>query len=90
MALSFDKLNRTLNKSEKLTFMIYKIVRRSFLLFAMGMILINNGYDVTNWRIPGVLQRFGVSYGVIAFVVVFVPKINSEHKYFKDIIQYIF
>lgn len=55
MALSFDKLNRSLNKKEKANKLLYKIVRRSFLLFAMGMILINNGYNVTHWRIPGVL-----------------------------------
>jgi len=55
MALSFDKLNRTLSKSEKLNFMIYKILRRSFLLFALGMVLINNGYKLAHWRIPGVL-----------------------------------
>lgn len=55
MSLSLDKLNRTLNKKERSYKLIYKILRRSFLLFAIGMILINNGFDVLNWRIPGVL-----------------------------------
>lgn len=46
MALSLDKLNRTLNKKERSYKLIYKIARRSFLLFVIGMVLINNGFDL--------------------------------------------
>lgn len=41
--------------------LLYKIVRRSVILFGLGLFL-NNGFDLQHWRIPGVLQRFGVSY----------------------------
>ena len=38
------------------------------------------GYDLQHWRIPGVLQRFGVSYFVVAMTELFCthlyPKFN--------------
>ena len=34
------------------------------------------GYDLSHWRIPGVLQRFGVSYLVVGLVDIFVPSLN--------------
>eukprot|EP01116_Phalansterium_solitarium_P005045 TRINITY_DN1632_c0_g2_i2.p1 TRINITY_DN1632_c0_g2~~TRINITY_DN1632_c0_g2_i2.p1 ORF type:complete len:591 (-),score=-20.79 TRINITY_DN1632_c0_g2_i2:219-1991(-) len=52
---------------------LYKIVRRSIILFCLGMFLINNGYDLDHWRVPGVLQRFAVSYLAVSLIVVFVP-----------------
>jgi hypothetical protein len=48
--------------------LLYKIFRRSIILFGLGLFL-NNGFDLQHWRIPGVLQRFGGSYLV---------KISSE------------
>lgn len=39
-------------------------------------------------RASSVLHRIGVSYGVIALIVVFVPTIKSNNTYFKDIIEY--
>jgi len=44
-----------------------KIVIRSIKLFALGL-FINNGMDLSNWRIPGVLQRFAISYFVVGIV----------------------
>jgi predicted acyltransferase len=38
-----------------------KVVIRACKLFALGLFL-NNGYHYSKWRIPGVLQYFGVAY----------------------------
>ena len=38
------------------------------LLFALGLFL-NNGYDMSLWRIPGVLQYFAISYFTVAATV---------------------
>lgn len=89
MALSFDKLQKTKppKNFDHLDF-IYKIVRRSIILFLLGMFL-NNGFDLGNWRIPGVLQRFGVGYLLIALIVSYVPKLDIIIlEPFKDILDY--
>ncbi|KAH9101793.1 hypothetical protein LEN26_014097 [Aphanomyces euteiches] len=41
---------------------------RALKLFALGLFL-NNGYDLTSWRIPGVLQSFGVSYFIVSSII---------------------
>jgi len=41
-------------------------------------LFLNNGYDTANWRILGVLQRFGVSYLVVSLIILFVPKLNRN------------
>lgn len=89
MALSFDKLQKTKPSKDfnHLDF-IYKIIRRGILLFLLGMFL-NNGYDLGNWRIPGVLQRFGIGYLLIALIVSYVPKLDVIIlKPLKDILDY--
>lgn len=91
MALSFDKLQKSklANDFSHLDF-IYKIIRRSVMLFLLGMFL-NNGFDLGNWRIPGVLQRFAVGYLLIALIVSYIPKLDiSRLKPLKDILDYIF
>lgn len=55
----------------------YRVVRRSALLFLIGMFLAN-GFEYTTWRIPGVLQYFAVSYLVTGFTIL------SVHKYTKE------
>eukprot|EP01105_Mastigella_eilhardi_P007545 TRINITY_DN1899_c0_g1_i2.p1 TRINITY_DN1899_c0_g1~~TRINITY_DN1899_c0_g1_i2.p1 ORF type:complete len:401 (+),score=130.90 TRINITY_DN1899_c0_g1_i2:31-1233(+) len=52
-----------------------KTLQRSVELFVIGLFL-NNGYDVAHWRIPGVLQRFGVTFFVVAMIVIYVPKLR--------------
>ena len=91
MALSFDKLQKSkpAKNFSHLDF-VYKIVRRSVILFLLGMFL-NNGYDLGNWRIPGVLQRFGVGYLLIALIVSYVPKLDIQFlKPLKDILDYVY
>jgi hypothetical protein len=53
-----------------------KVIQRSITLFCIGLFL-NDGSDYKNWRIPGVLQYFGVSYFVTsATVLCFLPSTN--------------
>ncbi|CAB3994078.1 heparan-alpha-glucosaminide N-acetyltransferase-like [Paramuricea clavata] len=47
-----------------------KIIRRTFILFALGLLL-NKGTDLNFYRIPGVLQRFAFSYFVVASLELF-------------------
>ena len=80
MALSFDKLNtsnKTKSNEKAHKDLLYKIFRRSLLLYLLGMFL-NNGVLLSHWRIQGVLQRFGVSYLTVALIVVYVPKIKYQ------------
>ena len=75
MAISFDSLEK---KGTPLVETLYKCVRRSIILFGLGLFLINNGHNYENWRIPGVLQRFGVSYFVVSMALIFVPRFKWE------------
>ena len=53
-------------------------VRRSLILFGLGMFLAN-GYEYTTWRVPGVLQYFAMSNFITTFtVLVCLPKTNEE------------
>jgi len=68
MGTSIDLSQRTLlSKGVRKWSIFQKIIIRSFKLFAIGLFL-NNGYNLGKWRIPGVLQRFGISYFVVATV----------------------
>eukprot|EP01112_Ceratiomyxa_fruticulosa_P015518 TRINITY_DN456_c0_g1_i2.p1 TRINITY_DN456_c0_g1~~TRINITY_DN456_c0_g1_i2.p1 ORF type:complete len:652 (-),score=106.89 TRINITY_DN456_c0_g1_i2:2-1957(-) len=49
-----------------------KSLKRSLILFGLGVFL-NNGTVITQWRIPGVLQRFGGSYFFVSLIMLFVP-----------------
>ena len=53
------------------------VLRRSLTLFGRGLFL-GNGYHVTgkrhHWRVPGVLQYFGISYFVVSGVMLLVRK----------------
>lgn len=72
--LSFQALQKQ-DKSQ--IQILYKIIRRSIILFALGL-FINNGANILFWRIPGVLQRFAVAYCVTGIIVVFVPTLGSK------------
>jgi predicted acyltransferase len=57
---------------------IPRILRRSFLLFALGLML--NGfpsYDLTTLRIPGVLQRIAVCYLAAAFIALYTRPVTQ-------------
>ena len=54
----------------------WRVFRRSVLLFLIGMFLAN-GYEYSTWRIPGVLQYFGVSYFVTGCTILSVHKLTK-------------
>ncbi|XP_065909111.1 heparan-alpha-glucosaminide N-acetyltransferase-like [Dysidea avara] len=67
--------------------MLYQVIRRSIILFGLGLFL-NNGFDLQHWRIPGVLQRFGVSYFAVAMTELLCtrlyPRFNFRSIHFLD------
>ncbi|EDQ84352.1 uncharacterized protein MONBRDRAFT_30330 [Monosiga brevicollis MX1] len=74
MAIAFNSL---LKRQTPTTTILYKIFRRMLILFAFGIFIIGNFHDLRNGRIPGVLQRFAVSYLVVALVMLYAPKMES-------------
>ena len=58
-----------------------RVLRRSIILFSLGLFL-NNGYNVTapehNWRIPGVLQYFGISYFVVGSTILIMRPLTAN------------
>ena len=38
------------------------------------------GFDLTHWRIPGVLQRFGITYFVVALTELLTTELYSRWK----------
>lgn len=71
MWFSFEKYGRTLNQA-----MSRKIVKRTLLLFALGLLLAKFPYFWKNWenlRIMGVMQRLGLGYGLAALLALTLP-----------------
>ncbi len=73
MALSFSVMEQRGNLRSGAT--VWRVLRRSMILFALGL-FINNGFDLPNWRIPGVLQRFAISYLFVSLIIMYVPRIR--------------
>ena len=65
MALSFESLCR---KAVPLRSILYKIIRRSLILFSLGLFVVNQSSSWASIRIPGVLQRFAVAYLVVGLL----------------------
>eukprot|EP00056_Hartaetosiga_gracilis_P005140 m.81756 g.81756 ORF g.81756 m.81756 type:complete len:754 (+) comp12068_c0_seq5:47-2308(+) len=74
MAIAFNSL---FGRNTPMKTFMYKILRRSILLFAIGVVFINVVFDTEYGRVPGVLQRFAISYLIVALVILFVPKLTS-------------
>lgn len=62
--------------------MFLKIMKRTILLFAFGIILNTNWGPVNlrNLRIPGVLQRFSLTYFMIALMELFAARKEDSHQ----------
>lgn len=75
IVLSIDS---QLMRSMSMKLIIYKIVRRTVILFALGIFIINGNYAWYNIRIPGVLQRFSIAYFVVCFLQLFFHTTNLE------------
>ncbi|XP_065652331.1 heparan-alpha-glucosaminide N-acetyltransferase isoform X4 [Hydra vulgaris] len=82
--ISMHSLQKKLSKRK----MTVKIIYRSFKLLLLGLFL-NNGFDLANWRLPGVLQRFAISYFVVALVFLWFdsPKEESETGFWKSMFR---
>ncbi|GIX66706.1 heparan-alpha-glucosaminide N-acetyltransferase [Caerostris extrusa] len=90
MAFSLKSQLRKIVSKKKIFF---RIVKRSLILFGLGLMLntLNLNVDLHNLRISGVLQRFGVSYFVVATVHLFYASASdsdSSSSPFRDIISY--
>jgi len=72
MPISFTSL---LKRKTPMSEILYKVIRRSVILFCLGL-FINNGYYLPQWRVMGVLQRFGVAYFFNSLILLFVPKLG--------------
>lgn len=62
IVMSIDSLIRRATPSMQIA---YKIIRRTLILFFLGLCIINHSTDFTTMRIPGVLQRFALAYFVV-------------------------
>ena len=74
MAISITSQLRKSTTRKRLTFVILK---RSLILFGLGLIInsIGGNNDLANFRIPGVLQRFGFCYLLVGMIlVIFGPR----------------
>ncbi|KAN0040246.1 hypothetical protein ACTA71_012136 [Dictyostelium dimigraforme] len=69
MPLSFHAMEK---RGTPKRIIVQKLLRRSIILFALGL-FINNGVDLQQWRILGVLQRFSISYLVVGLIMLFIP-----------------
>ena len=91
MAYSYSSLAKK-NVSNGKIFL--KILRRSVILFALGILVSSGGTgNFKKWRIMGVLQRFSLTYFITATVHMFVMKDSNvgaykKWKQFRDIVNY--
>jgi heparan-alpha-glucosaminide N-acetyltransferase len=58
---------------------LYQLLRRTVILFCLGIFL-NNGFTLSHWRIPGVLQRFAISYFVVALTELITSEVSRANK----------
>ena len=61
-----------LRKSTSRLKLIANVLRRSVILFCLGLVINSNGgnNDFRTMRIPGVLQRFGITYLIVGSIQV--------------------
>ncbi|XP_050418946.1 heparan-alpha-glucosaminide N-acetyltransferase [Patella vulgata] len=83
MGTSMNFSFKSMHKRQKTSYqIIFKICKRSFILFALGIIL-NTSWgpvDLETMRIPGVLQRFGVTYLFLALMEFFLGRREDSHQ----------
>ncbi|XP_011410226.1 PREDICTED: heparan-alpha-glucosaminide N-acetyltransferase-like isoform X2 [Amphimedon queenslandica] len=73
-------------KKDSFKLRLYQVVRRSVILLGLGLFL-NNGYRLSHWRIPGVLQRFAIAYFVVAMTELLAPMVYNKYKLKWDVIS---
>ena len=94
MAFSFRSINQQETRRLKI---FLKILRRSIVLFALGLLVSSAGkkdpVDFTQIRIMGVLQRFSLTYLIVATLhLIFTTPVNKNAntaiRPFRDILNY--
>eukprot|EP00357_Protocruzia_adherens_P026441 CAMPEP_0115013430 /NCGR_PEP_ID=MMETSP0216-20121206/25402_1 /TAXON_ID=223996 /ORGANISM="Protocruzia adherens, Strain Boccale" /LENGTH=667 /DNA_ID=CAMNT_0002382825 /DNA_START=14 /DNA_END=2014 /DNA_ORIENTATION=+ len=89
MGLSGDRNNYWENREGHKTIM-FRIIERTLKLFFLGLFIVNEAYDLQKMRVPGVLQRFAISYLTVSLIVIYVPKIRTQNRMFADILPFIY
>ena len=56
-----------------------KIIKRSLLLYLIGLFIVNNTYNLSTWRYFGVLQRFSISYFFVALMLTYSSSIYQQY-----------
>ncbi|XP_048248503.1 heparan-alpha-glucosaminide N-acetyltransferase-like isoform X3 [Haliotis rufescens] len=94
MVFSFSS---QLKRSTPKTLMFWKILKRSAILFLLGLVVNTEGtpggVEIEEIRIPGVLQRFAGTYLIVATIHMFFAKTTDEHQHcwwspVRDILDY--
>ncbi|KAG8197471.1 hypothetical protein JTE90_007213 [Oedothorax gibbosus] len=90
MAISMKSQLRKIVSKKKI---FLNILRRSIILFSLGIMLntLCLNVNLLDLRVPGVLQRFGVSYFVVATAHLFFASADEETAVgysFKDLVSY--
>lgn len=92
MGLSYSiSLNKKLQRAVPRRELIFLVLRRSFLLVLLGLILNSHGKPVSlsSLRIPGVLQQIGIVYLLIGVVEsLFTKRSLSEYEVFNISTQF--
>ena len=57
-----------------------KVLRRSLILFFLGLCVSNGGALFSELRVMGVLQRFATSYFIVGLILVHMPKVGGGRK----------
>ncbi len=72
LVLSFQS---RLRRGDSTRSLVLHTVKRSLTIFAIGLLLNGNtSFDLTIWRIPGVLQRIAVAYFAAAIIALYCKK----------------
>ncbi|XP_078582972.1 heparan-alpha-glucosaminide N-acetyltransferase-like [Branchiostoma floridae x Branchiostoma japonicum] len=90
-ALSFRGLQR---KATPKMAIFGKIVRRTITLFLLGLFIVNAPDDWATIRIPGVLQRFAVSYFAVSTMMLLHMEVGGQEEHYsrtewyRDLVPY--
>ncbi|XP_054719973.1 heparan-alpha-glucosaminide N-acetyltransferase-like isoform X1 [Uloborus diversus] len=94
MSMAFSLRSQLRQKISKKK-IFWKILKRSVILFALGIMLNtycsgSKGIDLSKLRIPGVLQRFGICYLIVATVHLFYASADGIEtaSHFQDLSPY--
>lgn len=69
--------------------LVFQVIRRSFILILLGLILNSNHNmsTIAELRYPGVLQRIGITYLIVGLLeVAFTRRIETEVSYILDLV----